>query len=98
VVADRASLAGDAGAGSLAVVAGDLEALVILAGGGAAPDADRARLEKELAEAEGFLVAARARLANEAFTSKAPSVVVAGARAREAELADQVERLRARLG
>jgi valyl-tRNA synthetase len=98
VVADRASLTGDAGAGSLAVVAGDLEALIILAGGGAAPDADRARLEKELAEAEGFLVAARARLANEAFTSKAPAAVVDGARAREAELADQVERLRARLG
>ena len=61
-------------------------------------DADRARLEKELAEAEGFLDAARARLANEAFTSKAPPQVVEGARAREAELADQVERLRERLG
>ena len=58
------------------------------------PDADRARLEKELAEAEGCLAAARARLANEAFTSKAPPAVVEGARAREAELADQVERLR----
>ena len=52
----------------------------------------------ELAEAEGYLAAARARLANEAFTAKAPPAVVEGARAREAELADQVERLRARLG
>jgi valyl-tRNA synthetase len=100
VVGDRAELGGAAGVGaSLAVVAGDLEALVLLDGGASAtPDADRARLEKELAEAEGYLAAARARLANEAFTSKAPAAVVEGARAREAELADQVERLRARLG
>ena len=61
-------------------------------------DGDQARLEKELAEAEGFLAAARARLANEAFTSKAPPAVVEGARAREAELADKVARLRERLG
>ena len=59
--------------------------------------ADRARLEKELAEAEGWLAAARDRLANEAFMSKAPPAVVEGARAREAELADQVDRLRERL-
>jgi valyl-tRNA synthetase len=61
-------------------------------------EADKSRLAKELAEAEGYLAAARARLGNEAFTSKAPAAVVDGARAREAELADQVERLRARLG
>ncbi|HEX7345436.1 MAG TPA: hypothetical protein VF253_01505, partial [Candidatus Limnocylindrales bacterium] len=64
-------------------------------GGGSA--ADRPRLEKELAEAEGYLAAARARLANEAFTAKAPPNVVEGARAREAELADQVARLEDRL-
>jgi valyl-tRNA synthetase len=100
VIADRSELAAKAGAGgSLAVVAGEFEALVELeiAGEGAA-DADRGRLEKELAEAEGYLAAARAKLANEAFTSKAPPAVVEGARAREQELADQVERLRARLG
>jgi valyl-tRNA synthetase len=60
--------------------------------------ADRARLERELAEAEGFLSAARARLANDAFTSKAPAAVVETARSREAELVDQVEQLRDRLG
>jgi valyl-tRNA synthetase len=37
-------------------------------------------------------------LANEAFTTKAPPAVVEGARAREAELADQVDRLKASLG
>ena len=85
--------------------------LVVLADGGriearirsVAPDADaaaneRARLERDLAEAEGWLLAARARLANESFVARAPADVVAGARAREAELADQVARLRARLG
>jgi valyl-tRNA synthetase len=100
VVPDREVL-GAATAESLAVVAGGLEALVLLGGGvggASSADADRARLEKELAEAEGYLAAARARLANDAFTSKAPTTVVEGARAREAELADQVERLRARLG
>jgi len=59
---------------------------------------DRARLERELAEAEGWLAAARERLANESFTSRAPAAVVEGARAREAELADQVARLQERLG
>jgi valyl-tRNA synthetase len=89
-----------AGAAGLAVVSGEIEAIVALeaATEPGAADADRARLEKELAEAEGFLAAARARLANEAFISKAPPAVVEGARAREAELADQVERLRDRLG
>jgi valyl-tRNA synthetase len=63
----------------------------------AAVEADRARLEKELADAERQLAAARARLANEAFMAKAPPAIVEGARASEAELADQVDRIRERL-
>ncbi|MEW6223450.1 MAG: valine--tRNA ligase [Chloroflexota bacterium] len=96
----REALHGIAGAaGGLSVIAGAAEAIVGLgAGDEGAPAADRARLEKELAEAERLLEAARARLANEAFAAKAPPAVVEGARAREAELADQVDRLRARLG
>jgi valyl-tRNA synthetase len=90
----------------LAVIVGELEADVALPEAAATDDGaeggvgagDRARLEKELAEAEGHLAAARARLANEAFTSRAPAAVVDGARTREAELAEQVVRLRARLG
>jgi valyl-tRNA synthetase len=88
-------------AGSLEIVlpAGDIEATVLPATTSYdAAGRDRARLEKELADAEGFLAAARARLSNEAFTSKAPAAVVDGARSREAELAAQVERLRSRLG
>jgi valyl-tRNA synthetase len=101
----RASLAAVDGADrGLAVIAGESEALVhrpAAAGAGkedaGAADLDRARLGRELAEAEGWLAAARARLANAAFVGKAPAAVVEGARAREAELTDQVERLRRRL-
>jgi valyl-tRNA synthetase len=96
----REALHGIAGAtGGLAVIAGPAEAVV---GTGtadpAAAEADRVRLEKELADAERLLAAARGRLANDAFTAKAPAAVVEGARTREAELADQVDRLRERLG
>ena len=86
-------------ASGLAVIAGPAEAIV---GTGAADastaEADRARLEKELADAERLWDAAKGRLANEAFTSRAPAPIVAGARAREAELAEQVARLGERLG
>jgi len=63
-----------------------------------AADLERDRLERDLAEAEGWLAAARERLANESFVSRAPASVVEGARAREVELADQVARLRERTG
>ena len=96
----REDLHGTAGAtGGLAVIAGPAEAIVGLrTADPAAAGADRARLEKELADTERLLEAARARLANDAFTSKAPPAIVEGARASEAELADQAERLRDRLG
>jgi valyl-tRNA synthetase len=97
----REALAATAGPTDLAVIAGEVEALV-RAGSAVATDGqtaslERSRLERELAEAEGWLEAARARLANDAFTSRAPADVVEGARARQAELADQVARLRERL-
>ncbi len=97
----REALAATAGPTDLAVIAGELEALVRVGSTGDAADGsaalDRARLERELAEAEEWLIAARERLANEAFISRAPAAIVEGARAREAELADQVSRLRERL-
>jgi valyl-tRNA synthetase len=86
-------------AAGLAVITGPAEAIVGTgAADASAAAADRARLEKELADAERLLDAASARLANEAFTAKAPPAIVEGARAREAELAEQVARLRERLG
>jgi valyl-tRNA synthetase len=87
-----------AGSG-LSVIVGEMEAVVRPAARDEEQEArDRARLERELAEARSMLAAAEARLANEAFTSKAPPAVVEGARVRAAELSELVERLAARLG
>ncbi|HEX7491628.1 MAG TPA: valine--tRNA ligase [Candidatus Limnocylindrales bacterium] len=84
--------------GGLSVIAGDIEAMVRPAAKDEAQEErDRARLERELAEAQGLLAASRARLANEAFTSKAPAAVVDGVRARTAELEELVARLAQRL-
>jgi valyl-tRNA synthetase len=85
--------------GSLEIVlpGGDIQATVLTAASGDAAALERARLEKELAEAEGWLAAARNRIANRSFVGKAPPAVVDGARARERELAELVDRLRERL-
>ncbi len=97
--ATREALLAAGRAGALSVVAGDLEAIVEAGTADAGAEAaERTRLERELAEAEGFLAAARTRLGSEAFVARAPAAVVDGARAREAELAEQVARLRERLG
>jgi valyl-tRNA synthetase len=83
----------------LAVVAGQLEARVVLVDhrGAALSDADRraerARIEKELAQAEAALAATRVRLADPAFVERAPATVVEAARTRERELAERVVRL-----
>jgi valyl-tRNA synthetase len=87
------------GSAGLAVMIGEAEAIV-RHGAGATSEAsalDRGRLEKELADAERLLAAARERLANPDFVTKAPAAVVEGAVAREVELAGQVARLRERL-
>ena len=80
------------------VIAGEIEAAIRPVAAHAGADAlERDRLERDLVEAEGRLTAARERLANDSFVSRAPAAVVDGARAREAELSDQVARLRDRL-
>ncbi|HYC07018.1 MAG TPA: class I tRNA ligase family protein, partial [Candidatus Binatia bacterium] len=95
----RESLEAVRDGGGLTIIAGEVEAHL----GGAATDThtaglERARLEKELAEAERLLAASRGRLADESFRAKAPAHVVDGAIAREVELAEQVARLGERLG
>jgi len=86
-------------AGGLSIIAGDVEAVVRPAARDAAQgDRDRARLERELGDAQAMLAAARARLANESFTSRAPAAVVEGAKSRAAELEELVARLSERLG
>jgi valyl-tRNA synthetase len=89
---DREALLATA-AGGLAVVSGDMEAFVATAEN-APTEGERQRLEKELADAERQLDAARARLADPAFVERAPAQIVEGARAREADLAERVARLR----
>jgi valyl-tRNA synthetase len=83
---------------TIILAGGELEAAVrVGAADAASADLERDRLERDLSQAESWLAAARDRLADEAFVSRAPAAVVDGARAREAELADQVARLRDRL-
>jgi valyl-tRNA synthetase len=89
------------GGSDLFVVSGDLQAIVRASVGTASDDTGRreaARIERELAEAETRLAGVRLRLADEAFTAKAPPAIVDGARRQEADLSDQVDRLRERLG
>jgi len=82
----------------LTVIAGESEARIRLRSAAeSTAELERARLDKELTTARDLLQATRTRLANEAFVAKARPDVVAGARAREAELADQVARLEARV-
>ena len=79
--------------GSLGIVAGALDARLHAATTITADD--RARIEKELAQAEAALAATRARLSDSAFVDRAPAAIVDGARARAIELEERVERLRA---
>jgi valyl-tRNA synthetase len=60
-------------------------------------EGERSRLERELAGAERLLVAAQSRLADPAFTTRAPKAVVEGARRRRDTLAEQVATLASRL-
>jgi valyl-tRNA synthetase len=60
-------------------------------------EGERSRLERQLADAERMLVAAKSRLADSAFTTRAPEGVVEGARRRRDALIEQVATLAARL-
>jgi valyl-tRNA synthetase len=95
VHADRTELAAASGTGGLVAIAGDSEAR--LARGGADLARERQRLERELARVRGLLDAARARLADERFTSRAPRPVVDAARARADELERQAALLEQRV-
>ena len=93
-VADGGLAASD-GTAVIHVLAGTLEAA--LRRSGADVDRDRARVQRELDDTRARLAAAEARLADGAFMSRAPASVVEGARARAAELREQVDRLEGRL-
>ncbi|HUP64500.1 MAG TPA: valine--tRNA ligase [Thermoanaerobaculia bacterium] len=58
---------------------------------------ESARFLKQIEQVEKEIEATRARLADEKFVSKAPAHIVDGARAREAELRQKLEKLRQNL-
>jgi valyl-tRNA synthetase len=93
-LADRAALDMDS-AGALAIMTTHAEARLLRS------DADRARerarLDKELRNAEAQLNASNARLDDPNFAGRAPTQVVEQAQRRAAELRDQVASLKARL-
>jgi len=85
--------------GGLSIIAGEIEAVIRPAASDEAQgERDRARLQRELTDAQAMLAAARARLANDSFTSRAPAAVVDGAKTRAGELEELVARLSERLG
>jgi valyl-tRNA synthetase len=84
--------------GTIAVVAGELEAYLESQAGAEVGDRDRTRLARELEEAARHLAASRARLEDSAFVSRAPAAVVDGARRQAAELEARVASLREKLG
>jgi valyl-tRNA synthetase len=83
------------GGGWTRLVAGALEAFVAL--GGADVSAERDRLARAVADAESLLAGAEAKLSNQQFLERAPAEVVGKERARAAEAAARLERLRAQL-
>ncbi|HEY7598975.1 MAG TPA: valine--tRNA ligase, partial [Candidatus Limnocylindrales bacterium] len=85
----------DAPAGALAVVTRAAGAWLLRSDADRA--SDRARVEKELAGARQALAQTEQRLADPAFTERAPAHVVEQARARATELRDLVARLSARV-
>jgi valyl-tRNA synthetase len=84
--------------GALAVVAGRLEAALEPHADPAIEARERDRLARELAQVETRLAAARSRIADPAFTGKAPAVIVEGARRSASDLEAQAASLREKLG
>ncbi len=80
--------------GCVRAITGDCEILIPLADMVDLAE-EAARLEKELANAENEVARAKAKLANEAFVSKAPEKLVAAERAKAETNALKAEKLRA---
>jgi valyl-tRNA synthetase len=62
------------------------------------PEAEKKRLEDQLAKARGELANTEKRLSNESFVSRAPAEVVEGVRNRKNELAEKIAKLETLLG
>jgi valyl-tRNA synthetase len=84
------------GEGRTRLLVGPVQVFVSLAGTADA-SAERERLTRALAEAEGLLAGAEAKLGNPQFLQRAPADVVEKERARAVEAAARLARLRAQL-
>ena len=82
--------------GRTRIVSGSVQAFISLEGI-VDVEAERVRLSKAIADAEGVLAKAQAKLANENFVSRAPADVVDKERAKADELEARVGKLRAQL-
>jgi valyl-tRNA synthetase len=71
--------------------------LVLSLGGLVDIEQERRKLELELTQLEGQLVALRGRLGNEAFTARAPANIVEGERTKEREWSARVDGLRKKI-
>ncbi len=80
---------------ALTSVAADGTEVFLLAEGLIDLGRERERLEKELENVTGRLEGVRRKLSDEKFTGRAPEEIVSRERAREVELAESAERLRA---
>jgi valyl-tRNA synthetase len=83
-------------AGHTRIDAGRIAAFIPLAGV-VDVDAERPRLEKAIADAEGFLATSQQKLANPSFRDRAPAAVVAKEEAKVAEHSAAIDRLRRQL-
>jgi len=83
--------------GFVAIHAGALDAYIPMAGF-VDVDAERARLEKAIAETEETLARSRRKLADEGFVTRAPEAVVAKEKAKVAEAEERLGKLRDQLG
>lgn len=76
----------------------DRAEVVLPLGGLVDPDAERARIEKEIGEAQKYLQRLQGKLSNEGFRSKAPAEVVAKEEEKARETEGRIDALRAELG
>ncbi|HSG78936.1 MAG TPA: class I tRNA ligase family protein, partial [Acidimicrobiia bacterium] len=82
--------------GRTRIVSGSVQAFISLEGI-VDVDAERERLSKAIADAEGVLSKAQAKLANENFVARAPEAVVAKERAKAEELQARLDKLQTQL-
>jgi hypothetical protein len=80
----------------ISFVEGDIEVYIDI-GDAVDPEKEKARLEKELAEAEKYVQVLENKLSNQDFVARAPAAVIDGERAKLATAAEKIVKTRAAL-